>query len=150
MSEATEYRQKVAEKIHLTVTDALRYDSSTPSSPLDLSVPITAVLADEGVVDPEVTRQLQQGLRNMQDLRDAAEKQLAAARNWAVTQDASLRIRAATIKRLEESCEAYAERQNHIGMEQAAKMVENVRPWPGQIALAAAIRAESKQEVSDE
>ena len=32
------------------------------------------------------------------------------------------------------------------GMEKAAKMVENVRPWPGQITLAASIRAEIKRE----
>ena len=53
-SDPAPYRCKLAEAIHLAVTDALRYDSSTPVSPLDLSVPILAVLASEGVVDPAV------------------------------------------------------------------------------------------------
>ena len=81
-SDPAPYRCKLAEAIHLAVTDALRYDSSTPSTPLDLSVPILAVLASEGVVDPAFLQMYVLAEREVKQLRAEVMRLEAAMNRW--------------------------------------------------------------------
>ncbi len=77
MSDPTAYHRKLAEAVDRAVR--INRHHSRPRTPVDV---ILAVLASEGVVDPEIHRQISQGLRNMQQMRDAEHtkvEQLEAA-----------------------------------------------------------------------
>ena len=100
MSEPTDYHRKLAEAIDkASVENAWGEGKSQPRETV-----IAAVLASEGVVDPEVTRQLQQGLQNMQQMRDAEH---------------------AEVERLEVDRESAYSTGKAFAKEQAAKIAED-------------------------
>ena len=122
MSEPTDYHRKLAWVINVMLFGKLNRARLSD---------IAAVLASEGVVDPEGHRQLQEGWASLAALKDAAEKEVERLKALLDKGHAS------SDKRDDEICkEAHAE-----GMERAAKLLHD----QGYFKSASAIRADKER-----